>query len=153
MTVLIAERRPNLGHREAIESEQSRSPMVYIPAFPCLLSRVTFPPFHLCPFMTRRRCPFASSPNAFADRTFRIVIRALHSNRRSIIDAVARGDTSIINLNLHIPKTRALVNHKLLVVRHRDLRCAADGHRNEVVDPSADEECADSPDPGSKSQA
>lgn len=80
-------------------------------------------------------------------------IGSLHSSRQSIIDAIARRDTSIIHLNLHISKTRSLVNYKLLVVRHRDLGGAANADRNEVVDPPADEECADGPDPGAESQA
>lgn len=36
------------------------------------------------------------------------------------------------------------------MIRHSDLGCAANADRDEVVDPAADEECADGPDPGAE---
>lgn len=57
-----------------------------------------------------------------------------------------------INLDLNISKALSLIDNKLLVVRHSDLRCAANADRDEVVDPAADEECTDGPDPGGEGE-
>lgn len=59
---------------------------------------------------------------------------------------------SLINLDLDISKSLSFVDNKLLMIRHRDFGCAADADGNEVVDPAADKECADSPDPGAEGE-
>ena len=59
---------------------------------------------------------------------------------------------SLINLDLNVSKALPLIDYKLLVVRHSDLRCSANADGDEVVDPAADEECTDGPDPGAEGE-